>query len=119
MRITCRTSQSVKSMHAHAQLVGTSGIVLDRLTAADLAEIDTAVKRVQALGLSLEDVGQADFPLPALGPILQQLHKDLLYGRGFRVLRGLPVPPAVPLEYASFPTITFTSCVSQRADKCS
>ena len=30
----------------------------------------------------------------------QEIHWDLLYGRGFRVLRGLPVPPAVTFECA-------------------
>ena len=32
---------------------------------------------------------------------LQELHRDLLFGRGFRVLRGLPVPPAVSFKCAS------------------
>ncbi len=30
----------------------------------------------------------------------QELHRDLLFGCGFRVLRGLPVPPAVTFECA-------------------
>ena len=33
-------------------------------------------------------------------PLAQELHRDLLFGRGFRVLRGLPVPPAVSFECA-------------------
>ena len=30
--------------------------------------------------------------------VMQELHRDLLFGRGFCVLRGLPVPPAVSFE---------------------
>lgn len=33
---------------------------------------------------------QEEFPLPLLGPLLELLHRDLLFGRGMRILRGLP-----------------------------
>jgi len=32
-----------------------------------------------------------DFPLPTLGPILEAVGEDVKHGRGFGVLRGLPV----------------------------
>lgn len=34
---------------------------------------------------------QADFPLPTLGPLLLSIAEDCKRGRGFGVLRGLPV----------------------------
>ena len=34
---------------------------------------------------------KADFPLPQLGPRLDALRSELLEGRGFVLLRGLPV----------------------------
>ena len=37
---------------------------------------------------------------------LQELHRDLLFGRGFRVLRGLPVPPEVSFECVQSSTAT-------------
>lgn len=36
-------------------------------------------------------VSQADFPLPTLGPLLHSLQQEVLRGRGFALLRGLPV----------------------------
>ena len=41
---------------------------------------------------SWHHVSHLHFPSP------QELHRDLLFGRGIRVLRGLPVPPAVSFE---------------------
>jgi hypothetical protein len=32
-----------------------------------------------------------EFPLPALGPVLKKIQRELLEGRGFAMLRGLPV----------------------------
>ena len=34
---------------------------------------------------------QADFPLPTLGAKLNEIRAELLYGRGFGLIRGLPV----------------------------
>ena len=33
---------------------------------------------------------QEEFPLPTLGPLLELLHRDVLFGRGLQLLRGLP-----------------------------
>jgi hypothetical protein len=50
-------------------------------------ELDTALERVR--GRDLLTLGRADFPLPTLGPILDAIHRELLDGRGFILLRGL------------------------------
>jgi hypothetical protein len=64
---------------------------LARLEGEDLAEIDAALKAVQARNLPLGAIGRADFPLPKLGPKLLVHLDSIRTGRGFVVLRGLPV----------------------------
>ncbi len=64
---------------------------LVQLTDADLGEIDAAIQAVTAHGLSLEQVGRSSFPLPQLGPKLAGYLTEIRDGRGFVVLRGLPV----------------------------
>src|ERR1700741_1960721 len=62
-----------------------------RLSATELSEIEAAVKEVRGRGLDLADITRADFPLPTLGPVLDRLRGDVVNGRGFVLLRGLPV----------------------------
>jgi len=62
-----------------------------RLSDADVAELDAAAAATKAAGLDTLDIGRDDFPLPTLAPRLQQLRTDLLAGRGFAYVRGLPV----------------------------
>jgi len=62
-----------------------------RLSPADLTEIETATAAVRARGLDIADIRRADFPLPTLGPVLDGLRDDVLNGRGFVLIRGLPV----------------------------
>src|SRR5262250_1749574 len=59
------------------------------LSARDLAEIAAAVDAVR--GRDLADLRRADFPLPTLGPVLDDLRCEVLDGRGFVLVRGLPV----------------------------
>jgi hypothetical protein len=60
-------------------------------SAAALAEIDAALRAVQARGLAWRDVRTADFPLPGVSAALAQVNRDLEWGRGLVLLRGLPV----------------------------
>jgi hypothetical protein len=62
-----------------------------RFTRAELAEIDAAVQSFKRAGLPLAAISPASFPLPSLGPVLRRLLHELLEGRGFFMLRGLPV----------------------------
>lgn len=62
-----------------------------RLSSAESAEIETAVKAVQSRGLDLAQIRRGDFPLPTLGPVLDRLRREVLDGRGFVLLRGMPV----------------------------
>ena len=61
------------------------------LSTAEIAEIETAVKRVRGRGLDIAEVRREDFPLPTLGPMLDRLRAEVLDGRGFVLVRGLPV----------------------------
>jgi hypothetical protein len=61
------------------------------LSAADIGEIDAAVRPLAARAADIAAVTPADFPLPTLGPKLAGVLHELLHGRGFVLLRGLPV----------------------------
>ena len=62
-----------------------------RLSAAEVTEIEAALRSGQARGLDLADIRREDFPLPTLGPVLDRLRAQVLDGRGFVLLRGVPV----------------------------
>jgi hypothetical protein len=55
----------------------------------DRAELLAAV--AAAAGLDLAAITADNFPLPTFGPSLTQLADELVNGRGFALLRGLPV----------------------------
>ena len=57
----------------------------------ELDEIETAVHAFMKRGKPLETLDAASFPLPRLAHVLRQILDDLLEGRGFALLRGLPV----------------------------
>src|ERR1700730_3236334 len=71
-----------------------------RLSPPEIAEIEMAVKGVQALRLDIADIRREDFPLPSLGPVLDRLRAEVLDGRGFTLLRGLPVEDRPIVESA-------------------
>jgi Taurine catabolism dioxygenase TauD, TfdA family len=59
------------------------------LTPVQLEEIEANVERLR--GQDLAGLRQADFSLPTLGPVLDRLREEVLNGRGFVLIRGLPV----------------------------
>lgn len=44
---------------------------------------------MSALGLDGDEVSRDTFPLPKLGPKLEQLSNDVYKGRGFTLIRGI------------------------------
>ena len=60
------------------------------LHAPDIAEIESALLKVKNASLDLENVNRFTFPLPKLGPALEDLSEQVHNGSGFVVLRGLP-----------------------------
>ncbi|KAL3162421.1 hypothetical protein ABBQ32_010091 [Trebouxia sp. C0010 RCD-2024] len=61
------------------------------LSPADIQELASAVAEVQRQGIELKNVKQSDFKLPVLGPKLIEFRDEAVNGRGFVLLRGLPV----------------------------
>ena len=61
------------------------------LGAPMVAEIESAVSAVAARGVGLFDVTRDDFPLPGMGGHFETMLGALEGGRGFVLLRGLPV----------------------------
>jgi hypothetical protein len=57
----------------------------------ELSEIDTALKDLRAVNLAFPNFSKTDFHLPKLETRLNEFSNELENGRGFVVLRGLPV----------------------------
>lgn len=62
------------------------------LDPAEIAEVERAAKGLAEREADIAAVTAADFPLPTLGAKLRtRVREDVLNGRGFLLLRGLPV----------------------------
>ncbi|MGH7895754.1 MAG: TauD/TfdA family dioxygenase [Candidatus Binatia bacterium] len=61
------------------------------LTPAQVAELEAARDFVRGRGLTLGQMHRADFPLPTLASTVRGWTRELEEGRGFLVVRGLPV----------------------------
>lgn len=61
------------------------------LDTADCDELYDAVETLQEKDLAMDAVTAAEFPLPTLGSRIAQWRRKIMRGRGFVVLRGLPV----------------------------
>ena len=61
------------------------------LSAGEVAELEEAVAATMRAGLPIERVTREDFPLPGLGPRVDGLLAEIVDGRGFVLIRGLPV----------------------------
>lgn len=65
---------------------------LMKLSPADVAEIEAATRALAGREADIAAIRAADFPLPTLGPRLKErVKEEVLNGRGFLMLRGLPV----------------------------
>lgn len=62
-----------------------------RLSPQALNELDAATHAAIAAGVDIARMRRDAFPLPTLGPQLDALRFELLDGRGFVLLRGLPI----------------------------
>lgn len=61
-----------------------------RLQPQTLAELDQAVEAVRERGKNISTLAAADFPLPSFTADAARLRKEVLGGRGFVVIKGLP-----------------------------
>ena len=64
---------------------------IHRLTEAEIADIDRAVRDVEARGLDILDISRETFPLPVFGPALAGIREELLNGLGLTLIRGFPI----------------------------
>jgi len=64
---------------------------IHRLTPVEVAELDAALRAVQARGLAVLDVSRQEFVLPTLAPVLAGFADQLDNGRGFLLIKGFPV----------------------------
>jgi alpha-ketoglutarate-dependent taurine dioxygenase len=62
-----------------------------RLTETDLAELEAALAHAAAQHADVLDITREDFPLPTLGAKLRRFEDELIDGRGFQLISGLPV----------------------------
>ena len=60
------------------------------LSDAEISEIDAAIAFARAQSSDFLDIGKERFPLPTLAARLKRIEHDLIEGRGFVLIRGLP-----------------------------
>jgi hypothetical protein len=64
---------------------------IEHLSEAEVAEIDRAAGQLADAECDIPSIRKEHFPLPSLGPRLRLILDELLNGRGFVLLRRLPV----------------------------
>ena len=62
----------------------------ETLTDAEVGEIDAAIAHARKVSENLLDIGKSEFPLPTLSRRLAAIETELMDGRGFVLIRGLP-----------------------------
>jgi len=73
---------------------------IEYLSETEIAEVERATKPLAGAQVDITAIRRADFPLPTLGPRLQRILDDTLNGRGFALIRSLPVERWTKLESA-------------------
>ncbi|KAF7563167.1 hypothetical protein G7046_g958 [Stylonectria norvegica] len=61
------------------------------LTDADLEEVAAALQHFRSLNVPLGELNQETFPLPKLHDTLRGISRELHFGHGLKVIRGVPV----------------------------
>jgi hypothetical protein len=64
---------------------------IEHLSQPEIAEVESAIADVVESSLDLTRIGIDEFPLPTLGPRLRRLLQEVLNGRGFVLIRALPI----------------------------
>jgi len=62
-----------------------------RLTDADVAELEAALAHARSSCADVLDITREDFPLPTLADTIRRFEDELIDGRGFQLISGLPV----------------------------
>jgi hypothetical protein len=66
----------------------------------EIADLDRAVADIETHQIPLAEVRREDFDLPVLGPALEEMREEILNGRGFVLIRGVPVHRYTRLQNA-------------------
>ena len=61
------------------------------LNAAQLRDIATATRRIKAAGIGLDGLQREHFEVPSLRPVFEEIRRQVEDGRGFVLLRRLPI----------------------------
>jgi len=64
---------------------------VEHLSETEITEVETAVKSLDRSSIDLTSITSNDFPLPTLAPRLHSILDEVLNGRGFVLIRSLPV----------------------------
>lgn len=64
---------------------------IHELSPAEIEDIDRAVARIEKDGIDVIDITRDNFAMPRLGPTLAALRKEVIFGRGFVLIRGVPI----------------------------
>jgi len=64
---------------------------VERFSAVEIAEVESATRDLANSSINLPSISSDDFPLPTLGPRLHDLLDEVLSGRGFLLIKALPV----------------------------
>ncbi len=62
-----------------------------RLTDQEAGELEAAAEETERRGLAILEIGRDDFVLPRLSPVLTRIQGDIVEGRGFVLIRGVPL----------------------------
>src|ERR1051325_10870910 len=81
--------QGPSAWYGHALLRQTDWIY--QLSESETGELEAAVDGLAGAPDNFSQISRDDFPLPTLGPRLQRLLEEVLDGRGFVLVRHLPV----------------------------
>jgi hypothetical protein len=88
-------SASLEPLETHAEWraddIADRSLWTYRLSADDIAELEAALAHAKALRGDVLDIARDDFPLPTLAAKLQRFEDELIDGRGFQLISGLPV----------------------------
>src|SRR5690606_14966146 len=62
-----------------------------QLSEDEIAELDTALRKAKSMRGAIPGLAKEQFPLPTISEKLKELRAQVMHGRGFALIRGLPV----------------------------
>src|SRR5688572_21453164 len=74
---------------------------IHHLSDADVAELEAAASEAGRNGRPLAEIRREHFALPRMGRVLDAIRRELLGGRGFVLVRGLPLERYTLVEAAT------------------